>query len=221
MASQKYEKKKSGSKDKVTKKISGNRQARRSASSDAARSSLSNSSQLYSSQTNVNQHSDYEIDMETIGGNDESGVDEESLFNTMVFKNNNKSIYAPVRQLFKISKLKKNGRYYYEGICSLCEHETVIKLGNNSDLNLRSHLAFIHGRTDLLTDGQKNRNNRNETFNLNDKKEIDAAVLSCIQEDSRPFNDFCKPGMRRLFQFIKPGYKPMSKQTIRKRLKSK
>ena len=56
----------------------------------------------------VSQHS--EINMETNDDNDESGEDEESLLNTMVF---------------------------------------------NSDMNLRSHLALIHGRTDLLTDGQK------------------------------------------------------------------
>jgi hypothetical protein len=97
-------------------------------------------------------------------------------------------------------------------------------MGNNSDINLRSHLAFAHGRKDLLTKGQikkRSKNAKNQITHREEKEQIDEAVLKCIYEDSRPFNDFCKPGMRQLFKVLKPNYKPMSKQTVRKRHKIK
>ena len=92
-------------------------------------------------------------------------------------------------------------------------------MGNNSDINLRSHLAFAHGRKDLLTKGQikkRSKNAKNQITHREEKEQIDEAVLKCIYEDSRPFNDFCKPGMRQLFKVLKPNYKPMSKKTVRK-----
>ena len=94
-------------------------------------------------------------------------------------------------------------------------------MGNNSDINLRSHLAFIHERIDLLTEGQKASSkfgkDKNEKLNPEEKSKIDEAVLECIYIDSRSFNDFIKPGMRKLFKILKPSYKPMTKQTVRNR----
>ena len=45
-------------------------------------------------------------------------------------------------------------------------------MGNNSDINLRSHLAFIHERIDLLTEGQKasNKFGKDKMKNLIQKK---------------------------------------------------
>ena len=97
-------------------------------------------------------------------------------------------------------------------------------MGNNSDVNLRSHLANVHGRNDLLTAGQLKHRSKNDNIQITDQEEkkiVDEAVLKCIYEDSRPYNDFCKPGMTRLLKVLKPNYKPMSKQTVRKRHKIK
>ena len=35
----------------------------------------------------------------------------------------------------------------------------------------------------------------------------------------RPFNDFSKPGMKAFLKELIPGYKPLSRRTIPKRLK--
>ena len=95
----------------------------------------------------------------------------------------------------------------------------------NSDINLRSHLAYIHGRHDVLTDGQKKRNGKNDLTNQTcspvEKKTIDEAVIECIYNDSRPFNDFTKPGMRGLFKILKPQYKTLTRNKIKKRMKIK
>ena len=153
-----------------------------------------------------------------------SSDDDTGLINTGVLRNHIKSAYAPVRQLFEIRKFKTKGKTSYEGVCSLCEDKKVIKMGNNSDINLRSHLHYMHGRSDVLTDGQKVKNDKikiDEASIPEEKKLIDEAVLECIYEDSRPFGDFIKPGMRKLLKFIKPDYKPMSTQTFGKRNKKK
>ena len=152
-----------------------------------------------------------------------SSYDDVSLLNNAVFRNNRKSENEPVRQLFEISRVKNGKIFTFQGICSCGQ---VVKMGNNSDINLRSHLAFNRDRKDLLTKGQKENRlgkdkDNNVTMNSSEKKLIDDAVLECIFDDSRPFSDFCKPGMRKLFKVLKPGYKPMSKQTVRKRHKKK
>ena len=72
----------------------------------------------------------------------------------------------------------------------------------------------------MLTKGQKaNRlgkdKDNNVTINPGDKKLIAEAVLEGFYVDSRSFSTFCKPGMRKLFKVSKPGYKQMSKQTVR------
>ena len=63
---------------------------------------------------------------------------------TNKFKNKTVSKFEPVRHFFKIQKVKNN----FQGTCTLCPSScpSIIKLGNNSDLNLRTHLAYIHGK---------------------------------------------------------------------------
>jgi hypothetical protein len=177
--------------------------------------SNSNDSQQRFSQNNSS------ADVEMNESENDPSSDDISLLNNAVFPNNRKSENEPVRQLFEIRKVKNGKIFTFQGICSTCGQ--VVKMGNNSDINLRSHLAFNHDRKDLLTKGQKKVNKLlknkdiDDRINPGEKKLVDEAVLECIYEDSRPFNDFNKPGMRKLFNVLKPGYKPMSKQTVRKR----
>jgi hypothetical protein len=76
-----------------------------------------------------------------------------------------------------------------------------------------------------LTNGQRNITGKfasdRDICSPEEKKAIDDAVIGCICEDSRPFNDFTKPGMRKVFKLLKPGYKPMARNTINKRIKIK
>ena len=66
-------------------------------------------------------------------------------------------------------------------------------MGNNSDINLRSHLAFNHDRKDLLTKGQKvNKLGKNKDIdgriNPGEKKLVDEAEKrSKIWTFFRPF----------------------------------
>jgi len=219
----KFNKKPKGARDgsirKVYNGVNGT-QRRRSASPGNRMDlnlSFSNDSKPRNSQSSLN------VETQMSEDNDESSSDDVGLFNTTVFKNNKKSSNEPVRHLFEIQKVKTGKKSTYQGTCSLCDQ--VVKMGNNSDINLRSHLAFIHERIDLLTEGQKASSkfgkDKNEKLNPEEKSKIDEAVLECIYIDSRSFNDFIKPGMRKLFKILKPGYKPMSKQTVRNRHKMK
>ena len=161
----------------------------------------------------------YEIGEQNEVVNNESDSDCSILLNTTKFRNNNKSSYKPVRQLFKIQKSKTGT---FEGYCSLCP--TVIQMGNNSDVNLRSHLAYKHGKSEFLTESQRRRivdKIESTPCNAEDKRVLDDAILECIHTDSRPINDFLKPGIRKLLELIKPGYKPMCCKTINKKSKVK
>ena len=56
---------------------------------------------------------------------------------------------------------------------------------------------------------------------LKNKDEIDEAVINCIIQDGRPFNDFHKPGMQHLLNILAPLYKPPHRKIIAKRLRKK
>ena len=50
-------------------------------------------------------------------------------------------------------------------------------------------------------------------------KELHEAAIKCILEDSRPFGDFRKEGMRRFLSIAVPGYVGPHRVTVQKRLK--
>ena len=109
--------------------------------------SNSNDSQQRFSQNNAS------ADVEMNESENDSSSYDIRLFNNAVLRNNRISENEPVRQLFEIRKVKNGKIFTFQCIFSTCGQ--VVKMGNNSDINLRSHLAFIHERIDLLTEGQK------------------------------------------------------------------
>ena len=53
------------------------------------------------------------------------------------------------------------------------------------------------------------------------KKILDEKHLQAIVIDSRAFNDFSRPGIRSFFSTALPGYKPLHRTTVRRRLRDK
>ena len=47
---------------------------------------------------------------------------------------------------------------------------------------------------------------------------LDEAVVDCIIEDSRPFGDFSKPGMKKFLNKAIPGYSAPSRFTIKRKI---
>ena len=45
------------------------------------------------------------------------------------------------------------------------------------------------------------------------RKQLDEAIVKCIVQDSRSFNDFNKPGMLELLRIVAPGYVPRGRRT--------
>ena len=99
-------------------------------------------------------------------------------------------------------------------------------MSGRSDANLRTHLASIHNMPHLLLPSQSKRKRKMATKKGNkiskeQKLLIDKEIIDCTIQDSRTFNDFHKPGMRKLLHCLLPGYKPCRKEKIRRSLKSK
>ena len=136
------------------------------------------------------------------------------------FRTKAKSKFLECRKLFAI-EFKRDKQ-----MAKCLECGKMVSMSSNSDSNLRTHLAYVHGKTEYLTPGQLNRYNGNEPFNKTnipriEKQELDEKIVDSIIEDSRTFNDFAKKGMKKLFAFLKPGYKTPSKKFIRKMIKKK
>ena len=51
------------------------------------------------------------------------------------------------------------------------------------------------------------------------KSAVDNAIIDCIIEDGRPFNDFRKAGMRRVLDVLAPGYKAPHRKTVAKQMR--
>jgi hypothetical protein len=139
------------------------------------------------------------------------------------FRNNSKSKYLECRSKFKVENRGKE----QIGICNTCND--IIKMSSNSDGNLRTHLAYKHGKPEFLTKSQLkawNYKKNGKIENLegikltpNQKRELKEKLVDSIIEDSRAFNDFAKSGMKNLFNYLLPGFKPPSHKTIRKMIK--
>ena len=140
----------------------------------------------------------------------DSNVDEgTNTHNKKVFSNKNTEKNFPeVRHLFKVTS---NG---YVGCCSICHRD--VKLSGRSDANMRSHLSNVHKMPDILLPSQTQRKEGIKIDKIcigrEEKGKIDNQIIDFVIKDSRTFNDFHKPGMRKLLHLLKPGYKPCSKE---------
>lgn len=68
---------------------------------------------------------------------------------------------------------------------------------------------------------QKKENDQETTVPILDNKlkiQIDKLILDSIVADSRPFGDFSKPSIKKIFNLIIPGYKPPTRNTISRNL---
>ncbi|CAF1265007.1 unnamed protein product, partial [Didymodactylos carnosus] len=99
--------------------------------------------------------------------------------------------------------------------CKLCSKH--YRCGTGTTANICKHLANSHGITRLLYKSQKTSASviPNET-----KKLFDDAAIRCIVKDSRPFNDFRRPGMQLFMKEGIPGYRGPHSRTVRRRLLS-
>lgn len=95
-------------------------------------------------------------------------------------------------------------------------------MSGSSKSNLRKHLWHGHGLKEYLTESQQKRLLKDQEVKTLDsklKKALDKALIECIIRDSRPFNDFRKPGMLKFLKKAVPGYKPPHRTTVAKRNK--
>ena len=98
----------------------------------------------------------------------------------------------------------------------------IIKTQDHSTTNLRRHVGAIHNRADLMYNSQKKYHQRKRSFISPEMKKIlDEKHLQAIVIDSRAFNDFSRPGIRSFFSTALPGYKPLHRTTVRRRLRDK
>ena len=70
--------------------------------------------------------------------------------------------------------------------------------------NLRKHIFHVHKKSEYLYDSQKKLLVQDELVGMQNKDEIDEAVINCIIQDGRPFNSFHKPGMQHLLNILAP-----------------
>ena len=108
---------------------------------------------ISNSVNNLNNINFYDNDIHDLTS---SESDENDSMRNAKYKNGRKSKH-PVRQFFKI-ELKDGKRQI--GICNSCQQECTISCG--SDANLRTHLAYIHDKPEVLTPAQLERFNRNK-----------------------------------------------------------
>lgn len=101
-------------------------------------------------------------------------------------------------------------------------------MAGQSTSNLRTHLYYKHDYSiDILFPSQQKTilegKNKEKQVNISrdEKLELNELVYDCVIEDSRTFLDFRKRGISRIFDKLKPGYKPPCRQTIAKHLKKK
>ncbi|CAF1472314.1 unnamed protein product [Adineta ricciae] len=101
--------------------------------------------------------------------------------------------------------------------CKLCP--TRIKKQIRSTANLRRHVGSVHGQKAFLFKSQlKERRSESSSLSNQFKARLDEKQVNAIILDSRPFNDFSKYGMRDFLTYTVPGYKPLHRTTVRKRI---
>lgn len=116
--------------------------------------------------------------------------------------------FFPEHRIFY--NLKRNNFFFLQSINKQLQSTT----------NLRRHMGFVHNRTEFMyASQQKNYRPKDSKIPPDFKKKLDEKHLEAIILDSRPFNDFSRPGMRSFLSEALPGYKPLHRTTIRKRLR--
>ena len=88
--------------------------------------------------------------------------------------------------------------------CSLCPDNKRISTNNGSTSTLRRHLIVQHNKHELILTSKK-RKHTQSTFSEIKKQELHNLIINCIVRDGRTFNDFEKPGAKRLLQELVPG----------------
>ena len=130
--------------------------------------------------------------------------------------NNSKEINTKAWNWF--TKLENN---YYE--CKKCGG--AFKIANNSVTNMKSHLGRKHKMVEFSTSSQINQLNKESKtkpiISKKEKSELDEMALKVIFNDSQGFYIFSKPAMKKFIEFLKPGYKPLSRKTAAYHLKKK
>ncbi|CAF4399010.1 unnamed protein product, partial [Didymodactylos carnosus] len=81
--------------------------------------------------------------------------------------------------------------------------------------NIRRHLANSHGLSHLR---YKSQLQKSTLISNAKKKSLDDAAIKCIVRDSRPFNEFRRPGMKIVLEQATPGYRGPHSKTVRRRL---
>jgi hypothetical protein len=75
-----------------------------------------------------------------------------------------------------------------------------MKCSVGSDANIRSHLGKVHKLINYMYESQRTPSidvAKNDQIDKKTAKRLNEAILECIIEDSRPFGDFHKSGMRK------------------------
>ena len=71
---------------------------------------------------------------------------------------------------------------------------SLITMSSNSDSNWRTHLGYLHDKTDFLTPSQLKRyngiNSKQKRISREEKLDLDEKIVDAIKEDCRTFNDF-------------------------------
>ncbi|MBY0580649.1 MAG: hypothetical protein K2P53_03070 [Rickettsiales bacterium] len=119
----------------------------------------------------------------------------------------------PITSLF--SFVSESNKY----VCLMCPEKGKLVCGPAP--NLRKHIFHVHKKPEYLYDSQKKMFAQDQLVETQNKDEIDEAVINCIVQDGRPFNDFHKPGMQLLLNVLAPLYKPPHRKTIANRLRKK
>ena len=88
--------------------------------------------------------------------------------------------------------------------CCLCPDNKRISTNNGSTSTLRRHLIVQHNKHELILPLKK-RKHIQSTFSEIKKQELHNLIINCIVRDGRTFNDFEKPGTKKLLQELVPG----------------
>jgi hypothetical protein len=86
----------------------------------------------------------------------------------------------------------------------LCPDNKRISTSNGSTSTLRRHLILHHDKHELILSSKK-RKHTQSTFSEIKKQELHNLIINCFIRDGRTFNDFEKPGAKKLLQELVPG----------------
>jgi hypothetical protein len=119
--------------------------------------------------------------------------------------------------------MQKNTNGELVHYCLLCNNPDEPLKSSTGDANLRKHLWHRHKNSDYLYPSQFKKlvKKQDQPITPARKKELDDAIINCIIQDSRTFNDFSKPGMKEFLNKVLPNYKPPHRTTIAKKMKTK